>query len=987
MTKLYIFIFLVLCSLTVFSQSNTKIDFRLNEIINKRTILTESNPNKIFTSEQNDVTLYQVIIYSDNNSELIKTGLNINSTIPGYATARLTTDEIYRAADLNYVKYISLPEILSLDNDIASSLSGANLLHSGYVNGTAYTGQSVLLCIIDTGIDWKHPDFRGEDDQTLSRIVYIWDQTATDDVMTQTPAERHAGGFSSLTYGVEYSKMQIEDELDGTPAGFVLEADINGHGTHVAGIAAGNGKALTNLKYKGIAPQADILFVKAGDGSFSSSNIIDALSYAGLLADELNKPLVVNMSLGGHSNAHDGTSAQDIAVNTLSGNKKVVVVSAGNDGSTNIHFTGNVTPLTFSTINFTIGSYTPKSGQGNDYAGFDIWLNNSADVNVEITSPNNYTALQNNNSSGTTQTNDGSIYINNNDDPNNNDRRVYITIVDNDAAYPPAIGTWAIKITNNTANPYSYHGWLFVKSMSVTGFNGNSTYTVGSPGVASDAITVGSYAYKWSWMSSNNSFWYGGTSYGIDKISSFSSIGPRRDEVQKPDITALGQYIISTTSSNYTPSTDAIVVNGLYHKNQGTSMSAPVVTGSAALLFQQNSNYTDVEIKSLLTSYANTDAETGIVPNYTWGYGKLNIFKSLIKGVNISYPSFFDLLKYDTWTNDTYVSVGNTQKMAVKITPANSGTLSGITFCTAQSPINFTGNLYAELWSDNAGLPGSKLGSTVLMASTGVSPYSWNYINMESANVNVTSGNNYHILLYFTEGNNTYFKANNTGSYLRSSFFSGGSWSQVTYDWRIQGIVTPSNSALPIELVLFTGYAKENLVELNWVTASEINNYGFDIEKAVISDEILGMSFKKIGFIEGYGNSNSTKEYSFIENSVDVGKYLYRLKQIDKDGLFKYSDAVEINVSSAPKDFAVLQNYPNPFNPSTTINFSLPQKEFVTLKIFDVLGNEVANLVNEELQAGSYNKEWNPTGLASGIYFYRLQTGQFSKTRKMNYLK
>ena len=987
MTKFYIFILLIVCSLNVFSQSNSKIDFRLKEIINKRTSITESNPNKIFTSEINGVTLYEVIISSQDNNKLIKTGLNINSTIPGYATARLTTDEIYRAADLDYVKHISLPEILTIDNDIASSISGANLLHSGYVNGTNYTGEGVLLCIIDTGIDWKHPDFRGELDQTQSRIVYIWDQTATDNVSTQTPAERHGGGFSSLTYGVEYSKLQIEDEIDGTPAGFVLEADINGHGTHVAGIAAGNGKGLTDLKYKGIAPKADILFVKAGDGSFTTANIINALSYAGLLADELNKPLVVNLSIGGHANAHDGTSAQDVAVNTLSGNKKAVVISAGNDGSNNIHFTENITPSSVSTINFTVSPYTIRSGSGNDYLGFDIWLNSSAPVSVEITSPNNFTASQNNNSDGTTETNDGSIYVYNSDDPDNNDRRIYVYINDNNALYTPAQGTWAIKITNNTANSYSCHGWLFTKSMSVTGFNGNSTYTVGSPGVASDAITVGSYAYKWSWMSSNNSFWSGGSTYGIDKISSFSSIGPRRDEVQKPDITALGQYIVSATSSSFTPSADAIVVNGLYHKNQGTSMSAPVVTGSVALLFQQNPNYSDTDIKSLLTSYSNTDSETGVVPNHTWGYGKLNIFKSLIKGINASYDSYFELIKYDTWTNDSYISIDNTQKMAVKITPANSGILSGITFYTANSLINFTGNLYAELWSDNAGLPGAKLGNTVSMASTGAAPYSWNYINMESANVNITSGNNYHIVLYFTEGSSTYFKANNTGSYLRSSFYSGGSWSQVTYDWRIQGIVTPATSVLPIELVSFSGYANGNLAELNWVTAAEINNYGFEIEKAVISDDLSNIIFCKIGFVEGHGNSNSIKEYSFIDNSVNAGTYLYRLKQIDNNGLFKYSDAIEVNISSAPKEFSISQNYPNPFNPSTTISFSIPKTEFVTLKIFDILGNEVKSLVNEELQAGIYNKEWNPAGLSSGIYFYRLQAGQFSQTRKMNYLK
>ncbi len=978
MIKLYMFILLLLNSSNFFPQSNSKIGFKLNELMSGRESITESNPNKIFVSSSKEKTLYEVIITSDNSDKLKSAGLNINSTIPGFATARLTAAEIYKAAELDIVKYINLPEILSINNDIATSISGANLLQSGYVNSTNYTGQGVLLCIIDTGIDWSHPDFRGADDQTKSRIVYIWDQTATDNGLTQTPAERHGGSFSGLTKGVEYSKLEIEDELDGTPAGFVLENDIVGHGTHVTGIAAGNGKGLSNLKYKGIAPKADILVVKAGNGSFSSADIIDALSYAGLVADELNKPLVVNLSLGGHANAHDGTTPQDIAVNTLSGNKKVVVISAGNDGSSNIHFSGNIAASTYSTINFTVGAYTANSGSANDYAGFDIWLNNSADVTVEVTSPNGLTATQNNASEGVTETNDGAIYIYNADDSNNGDRRVYVYVYDKYSANPPAQGIWSIKITNNSANPYSYHGWLFTKSMSVIGFNGNSTYCVGSPGTASDAITVGSYAYKWSWMASNNSFQYGGTSYGIDKISAFSSVGPRRDEIQKPDITALGQFIVSSTSLNYIPSTTNIIVNGLYHKNQGTSMSAPVVTGSVALLFQQNPNYTDANVKLLLTSYANTDAETGAVPNYTWGYGKLNIFKSVIKGVNSSYDSFFEILKYDTWTNDNSISVSNTQKMAVKITPVNSGILSGITFYTGSSQINFTGNLYAEIWSDDSGLPGSKLGNTVSVASANVLPYTCNYINMESANVNVTVGNNYHLVLYFTEGSNTYFKANITGIYSRSSIYSGGFWLTSTNDWRIQGIVTPSSSALPVELVSFSGNIKQNSVALDWVTAIEINNYGFEIERKTAYED-----WGKIGFVEGYGNSNSPKNYLFTDKLNTEGVYFYRLKQIDTDENFTYSNEVEVSFENVPAVFVLDQNYPNPFNPNTQISFSLPQNEFVTLKIYDILGKEVTTLVNENLIAGNYIKQWETHNLSSGIYFYKLKAGKFNVTKKM----
>ena len=199
--------------------------------------------------------------------------------------------------------------------------------------------------------------------------------------------------------------------------------------------------------------------------------------------------------------------------------------------------------------------------------------------------------------------------------------------------------------------------------------------------------------------------------------------------------------------------------------------------------------------------------------------------------------------------------------------------------------------------------------------------------------------------------------------------------------------LSSSSAPLPVELTSLTATSQNDYITLSWQTATETNNYGFEIEKAIISDETSNIIFSKIGFVEGHGNSNSIKEYSFIDNSVCEGTYSYRLKQIDKDGQYKYSEAIEIDVSSAPKDYSLKQNYPNPFNPSTTISFSIPKTEFVTLKIFDILGNEVADLVNQELQAGNYNKQWNPAVLASGIYFYRLQAGQFNQTHKMNYLK
>lgn len=189
-------------------------------------------------------------------------------------------------------------------------------------------------------------------------------------------------------------------------------------------------------------------------------------------------------------------------------------------------------------------------------------------------------------------------------------------------------------------------------------------------------------------------------------------------------------------------------------------------------------------------------------------------------------------------------------------------------------------------------------------------------------------------------------------------------------------------SPLPVELSSFTASSIKEGILLEWQTATEINNYGFEIQRAAANN-----NFETIGFVAGNGNSNSIKSYSFIDNYSSNEKLSYRLKQIDNDGKFVYSDVVEITNTQLPTNFELYQNYPNPFNPNTTIKFDLPEKQFVTLKVYDILGKEITTLVNETLNAGTYQKEWNPNSLSSGVYIYRLQTDNFTQVRKMNFMK
>jgi predicted outer membrane repeat protein len=198
-------------------------------------------------------------------------------------------------------------------------------------------------------------------------------------------------------------------------------------------------------------------------------------------------------------------------------------------------------------------------------------------------------------------------------------------------------------------------------------------------------------------------------------------------------------------------------------------------------------------------------------------------------------------------------------------------------------------------------------------------------------------------------------------------------------------------SEIPVELTSFIASVNKNSVYLEWTTASEMNNMGFVIERQVGSRQYAVGNWEEIGFIEGNGTTTETNHYAFMDNSLLPGKYQYRLKQIDIDGTFEYTKVVEAEILIA-KEFILSQNYPNPFNPSTTISWQSPAGSHQVLKVFDVLGNEVATLVNEYKPAGSYEVEFNIQSgegrdLTSGVYFYQLKAGEYVETKKLILLK
>ncbi len=198
--------------------------------------------------------------------------------------------------------------------------------------------------------------------------------------------------------------------------------------------------------------------------------------------------------------------------------------------------------------------------------------------------------------------------------------------------------------------------------------------------------------------------------------------------------------------------------------------------------------------------------------------------------------------------------------------------------------------------------------------------------------------------------------------------------------------ITVDNEPLPVLLKDFTSVCSNDKVALKWTTSFEQNNNGFKIERKQENS-----NWNEIGFVKGKGNSNVINQYSFEDNKINPGKYNYRLKQIDNNGNYKYYNLNKIVEIGLPTKFNLSQNYPNPFNPITKINYELPQDSKVNLTVFDILGREMINLVNQEQKAGYYTISADSKNLASGTYFYRLIANSngknFVMTKKMSVIK
>ncbi len=525
---------------------------------------------------------------------------------------------------------------------------------------TGLSGQNVVIGIIDTGVDMTHADFKTSSGAT--RVKYAWDQTW----VGTKPA-----GFN---YGAEYTEAQINAGQAST-----LQDD-DGHGTHIAGVAAGNGRGTGNgmaqYRYVGVAPNAQLVVVKA----YAQDNyVIDAVNYVFQKAAALNRAAVVNLSYGSLKGGHDGTSSLDVAVSALTGPGKIVAAAAGNYGNVPNHAHPDITSQNGSTtVTFTIPTYSATSSSlenimiegwhaGN--ASFDIRLRSPSGVQTPIIAPNN--------TSGSINSVDGYIQINNAQVTNaRGAKKITIDVWRGNSSSPhPLAGTWTITLTRRSGTSAgNCHFWITgysfgtVTPPSFTGTWVAYNYSVTSPGSGDSVITTAAYASKVSWLNANNqTSLYPGAPL-LWGIADFSSRGPRRDGVQRPDISASGYGVMSTLSSTAQISDNYKDPDGKHHMKKGTSVANAHTSGAIALLLEQNRFLTPSGARATLIQRARRDTYTALGPAAGWGAGKLDLTPGGTTAVEESFSTrlaFAPVFPNPSAVQSTFAFTVDTQSLAL----------------------------------------------------------------------------------------------------------------------------------------------------------------------------------------------------------------------------------------------------------------------------------------------------------------------------------
>lgn len=1014
-----------------------------------------SMPLVVHINAQEEV-LYDAIIYSDDPASLRNHGIPVNGIIGNIGTARLTQEQLSLISGLSTVNYVKPPDQRYPTMEISAYETRAHYLNYGYIDDTPYTGEGAIVVVFDTGVDWKHIDFCEPDDSTRTRILYLWDVT-----LEAEGGEKPFGeelGWSS-PYGVEYTKEDIEAALAGTKT--VRSLDHQGHGTHVLGTAAGSG-----TRYRGIAPDSDIIIVNAYNLGFSNSDIINGLIYAQKRASDLGKPVVVNLSLGGHRGPHDGSRPDEQVIDYLSQNPGyVVVAAAGNNGDELIHVEGKGDPNAESKITVTVPEHEPWGSDD----GFRVWVwfEDNAHVTATVKTPagidldflpDTETHLPD----GT----EGYIYVWNMIDHISTKRNILLYVGnfnDNKAAE----GTW--EMTFSGTGSWLNHDVSF--SRGGIGTNRADMHTVASRFDEEDlSIYYGNSISEVNIVVRSGGgndvtllLWEGGSEAGPDSLIY---------EKQISDEIIYNEWTVHTLSDPVQLKAGKeywigyrINATGGYPLGRD---SGPAVPGKGNMILVSGMWQQLTDLNSDL--------------NYNWNIrGKLDQ----------THPSDDFVSSYDGW-----LLTGNVGDKKVTLENADNNKTIGMpgtahraltvgAYVTKNNWMNYEGNILAsnELPHSFASFssrgptadgrlkpeitaPGSAIASAlakdseterssdtyilhggrhVLLQGTSMSaPHVAGAVALLLGINPMLTADDIKNLLTSTAVTDIYTGSvpNNVWGYGKMDIFSAVAQelgSSITFDREnlvyhnnmdspfiltgqdkvalkfsptidgfVSGLFVNITDIIPEEGALHIDFYSDNDGEpgvplydpiacglsdihdqyFNYFNLSES---GVEVEAGIDYYIVLSLTdpSSSLSLLFDNGDNSTLRSMVYQNNAWNIfqsdGSSREFLIQIEVTSL---NDVTSVaGVTEIPIEYVLCQNYPNPFNPSTTIRYALPGRDNVTVIVYNMLGQEVAKLSDQEIEAGYHEITFDASHLPSGVYIYRLQAGEYVESRKMLYLK
>lgn len=625
MKYIYLICFALCCSLT-YGQSKLSPDTRI--------LMEELNSGRQvegFRKTQGDDILVPVFVKLRDNAEatsvFARYGCNVSSVSGNIATSRVPASVLGQLAEDEDVAYVQAGSVVKPMMNKARTASGVDKVQAGEELSMPFLGEGVVVGIIDTGFEYGHVNFWNED-KTELRVKRVWDQN----ISGNSP--------DGYDYGAEYTT-----ESDILKAGYDSKET---HATHVLGIAAGSDKTSGN-PYYGVAGDADIVIVSRSLTG-TSVEIADAVKYIIGYAESVKKPCVINISMGNHIGPHDGTSMFDVMMDETLGRGKLLVGAAGNEGAKNFHLSktfnkaGERPVKTFVSLSGYTGVVDVWGEQGTKYAVemhvFDelseevVFTDTVKVENVDaevysITLPEGCGM-------------EGYVRISTEESPLNGKPHAYVYVNLTKKERNFALGMSIVPLGKGTV-----HAWADAYSASlvsnfITGYtNGNSKYSVGEiGGTGNSTISVGAYV-------SSNTYQLEGSSNEtpvgtiLGGLASFSSKGPRADGAVKPDITAPGSFICSSVSSAYDNKLigKTVTYNGkkyYFGYMEGTSMSAPYVTGVLATWLQAYPRLNPELVKEILKETSTRDEYTGELPeegSNSWGQGKIDAWAGIKKAI------------------------------------------------------------------------------------------------------------------------------------------------------------------------------------------------------------------------------------------------------------------------------------------------------------------------------------------------------------------